>query len=228
MLGSQPHRSTPPTAELRNGDDAFVDRTTETHPYPEAYAGRDPRRPDYSSMPLTAPGRASRRAAVRRIGRLSAADSITPARPAAWSTSDLLIPHIHICRLKCCRNHALDERFESDIAGPHPSPRAMTSTIDILDYIEATAAHHARLLAPERKVGKPRDVRDLIIASHAIETDRSILRRHTAARPGVPSEVNGLDEFEKADDGRLRLARSAAVRDDSPHWAVLCLLANAT
>lgn len=66
---------------------------------------------------------------------------------------------------------------------------AIASAIDILDYNEATAAHHARLIAHVRKIGKPRGAHDLIIASHAVETDRAVLSRDAAARfgdlPGV-------------------------------------------
>jgi tRNA(fMet)-specific endonuclease VapC len=66
---------------------------------------------------------------------------------------------------------------------------AISSAIDILDYTEATAAHHARLIAHARKIGKPRGAHDLIIASHAIETDRIVVSRDAAARfsdlPGV-------------------------------------------
>lgn len=67
---------------------------------------------------------------------------------------------------------------------------AMIATaIDVLDYTESTAAHHARLIAHVRKVGKPRGAHDLIIAAHAVETDRVALSRDAAARfgdlPGV-------------------------------------------
>jgi len=66
---------------------------------------------------------------------------------------------------------------------------AIASAIDILDYTEATAAHHARLIAHVRKIGKPRGAHDLIIAAHAVETDRVVLSRDAAARfgdlPGV-------------------------------------------
>lgn len=66
---------------------------------------------------------------------------------------------------------------------------AIASAIDILNYTEATAAHHARLIAHARKIGKPRGAHDLIIASHAVETDRIVLSRDAAARfgdlPGV-------------------------------------------
>jgi len=66
---------------------------------------------------------------------------------------------------------------------------AITSAIDVLDYTEATAAHHARLIAHVRRSGKPRGAHDLIIAAHATETDRVIVSRDAAARfgdlPGV-------------------------------------------
>jgi tRNA(fMet)-specific endonuclease VapC len=66
---------------------------------------------------------------------------------------------------------------------------AIASAIDILDYTDATAAHHARLIAHVQKIGKPRGAHDLIIAAHAVESDRVILSRGSAARfadlPGV-------------------------------------------
>jgi len=65
----------------------------------------------------------------------------------------------------------------------------IASAIDILEYTESTAVHHARLIAHVRKLGKPRGAHDLIIAAHAVETDRVVLSRDAAARfgdlPGV-------------------------------------------
>jgi tRNA(fMet)-specific endonuclease VapC len=66
---------------------------------------------------------------------------------------------------------------------------AITSAIDVLDYTETTAAHHARLIAYVRRSGRPRGAHDLIIAAHATETDRVIVSRDATARfgdlPGV-------------------------------------------
>ncbi|QSB13162.1 type II toxin-antitoxin system VapC family toxin [Natronosporangium hydrolyticum] len=66
---------------------------------------------------------------------------------------------------------------------------AITSAIDVLDYTETTAAHHARLIAYVRRSGTPRSAHDLMIAAHAAETDRLIVSRDAAARfgdlPGV-------------------------------------------
>jgi predicted nucleic acid-binding protein len=66
---------------------------------------------------------------------------------------------------------------------------AIVSAIDVLDYTETTAAHHARLIAHVRRTGTPRGAHDLIIAAHAAETDRIIVSRAAAARfgdlPGV-------------------------------------------
>lgn len=66
---------------------------------------------------------------------------------------------------------------------------AIASAIDVLDYTESTAAHHARLIAHVRRSGKPRGAHDLIIAAHAAQTDRMIVSRDAAARfgdlPGV-------------------------------------------
>jgi tRNA(fMet)-specific endonuclease VapC len=66
---------------------------------------------------------------------------------------------------------------------------AITSAVDVLDYIERTAASHARLIAHVRRTGKPRGAHDLIIAAHALQTDRIILTFDANARfgdlPGV-------------------------------------------
>ena len=66
---------------------------------------------------------------------------------------------------------------------------AITSVVDVLDYTDATAAHHARLLAHTRRIGSRRGAHDLIIAAHAVETGRIVLSGDAKARfndlPGV-------------------------------------------
>ena len=66
---------------------------------------------------------------------------------------------------------------------------AITSIVYVLDYTEATAAHHARLLAHTRRTGSRRGAHDLIIAAHAVETGRLVLSADAKARfgdlPGV-------------------------------------------
>jgi predicted nucleic acid-binding protein len=66
---------------------------------------------------------------------------------------------------------------------------ATMSVVDVLDYTDTTAAHHARLIAHVRRTGTPRGAHDLIIAAHAIETGRAVLTRDLKARfaglPGV-------------------------------------------
>jgi tRNA(fMet)-specific endonuclease VapC len=66
---------------------------------------------------------------------------------------------------------------------------AITSAVDVLDYTEATAACHARLIAHVRRTGTPRGAHDLIIAAHALQTDRTVLTLDVKARfsdlPGV-------------------------------------------
>jgi tRNA(fMet)-specific endonuclease VapC len=68
---------------------------------------------------------------------------------------------------------------------------AITSIIDVLDYTESTAAHHARLIAHVRRKGTPRGAHDLIIAAHAAESGRTLLSLDAKARfgslPGVVS-----------------------------------------
>jgi tRNA(fMet)-specific endonuclease VapC len=66
---------------------------------------------------------------------------------------------------------------------------AIVSAVDVLDYTEATAAHHARLIAHARRAGTPRRAHDLIIAAHAAQTERTIVTLDAKARfddlPGV-------------------------------------------
>lgn len=66
---------------------------------------------------------------------------------------------------------------------------AITSTVDVLEYTQATAACHARLIAHARRAGKARGAHDLIIAAHALQSDRIILSFDAMARfgdlPGV-------------------------------------------
>ncbi|WP_020574312.1 PIN domain-containing protein [Actinopolymorpha alba] len=66
---------------------------------------------------------------------------------------------------------------------------AIASAIDVLDYTQTTAAHHARLIAHVRRSGRPRGAHDLIIAAHALETGRTVLsldaKAHFADLPGV-------------------------------------------
>ena len=52
---------------------------------------------------------------------------------------------------------------------------AITTTVDVLEYTEATAACHARLIAHVRRAGVPRGAHDLIIAAHALQTERILL-----------------------------------------------------
>jgi len=49
--------------------------------------------------------------------------------------------------IRQCRDHACD-RARALVA--------MTSAVDVLDYTEATAAYHARLIAHARRAGTPR------------------------------------------------------------------------
>jgi tRNA(fMet)-specific endonuclease VapC len=66
---------------------------------------------------------------------------------------------------------------------------AVVSVVDVLPYTDATAAHHARLIAHVRRAGAPRGAHDLIIAAHAAETGRTVLTRDIKAGfdglPGV-------------------------------------------
>ena len=66
---------------------------------------------------------------------------------------------------------------------------AITSAVDVLDYTEATAAYHARLIAHVRRTGKARGAHDLIIAAHALQSGRIVVTSDANARfsdlPGV-------------------------------------------
>jgi tRNA(fMet)-specific endonuclease VapC len=66
---------------------------------------------------------------------------------------------------------------------------AITSAVNVLDYTEATASYHARLIAHARRTGTPRGSHDLIIAAHALQSDRIVLTFDAKARfsdlPGV-------------------------------------------
>lgn len=62
---------------------------------------------------------------------------------------------------------------------------AIVASIDVLEYTETTAAHHARLIAHVRRTGTPRGAHDLIIAAHAAETNRVVVSRDAQARFGA-------------------------------------------
>jgi tRNA(fMet)-specific endonuclease VapC len=72
---------------------------------------------------------------------------------------------------------------------------AITSAVDVLDYTEGTAACHARLIAHTRRSGTPRGAHDLIIAAHALQSDRIVLTFDAKARfsdlPGVSASDAG-------------------------------------
>jgi tRNA(fMet)-specific endonuclease VapC len=70
---------------------------------------------------------------------------------------------------------------------------AITSVVDVLDYTEATAAHHAKLLAHTRRAGLRRGAHDLIIAAHAAETGRLVMTLDAKARFGELPGVIALD-----------------------------------
>lgn len=65
----------------------------------------------------------------------------------------------------------------------------LTSFVDVLDYTEATAVHHAKLIAHARRGGSRRGAHDMIIAAHAAEHALTVVSRDAKARfgelPGV-------------------------------------------
>ena len=69
----------------------------------------------------------------------------------------------------------------------------ITSAVEVLDYTQATATHHGRLLAHVRRSGAPHAAHDLIIAAHGAETGRIILTRDAKARFSELPGVSALD-----------------------------------
>jgi predicted nucleic acid-binding protein len=70
---------------------------------------------------------------------------------------------------------------------------AIVSVVDVLDYTEVTASHHARLIAHARRAGSPRGVHNLIIAAHAAESGRTLLSFDAKARFGDLPGVLAID-----------------------------------
>ena len=69
---------------------------------------------------------------------------------------------------------------------------AISSAVDVLEYTEATAAYHAKLIAHAHRTGTPRGAHDLIIAAHAMQTDRIVLTFDAKARFGdLPVSATG-------------------------------------
>jgi hypothetical protein len=91
------------------------------------------------------------------------------------------------------------------------------SAVDVLDYTQATAAHHGRLLAHVRRSGSPRAAHDLIIAAHAAETGRMIMSRDAKARFGDLPGVSAIDVLYPCTEvvGHHHLKPSRAVSCDN-------------
>ena len=70
---------------------------------------------------------------------------------------------------------------------------AITLAVDVLEYTGATAACHARLIAHVRRAGMPRRAHDLIIAAHALQTERIVLTFDAKARFGDLPGVSAND-----------------------------------
>jgi tRNA(fMet)-specific endonuclease VapC len=69
----------------------------------------------------------------------------------------------------------------------------ITSAVNVLEYTEATAACHARLIAHVRRAGVLRGAHDLIIAAHAMQTERIVLTFDPKARLGDLPGVSAID-----------------------------------
>lgn len=70
---------------------------------------------------------------------------------------------------------------------------AITSAVDVLEYTEATAASHAKLIAHVRRAGAPRGAHDLIIAAHALQTERIVVTFDAKARFGDLPGVKAIE-----------------------------------
>ncbi|WP_036555058.1 type II toxin-antitoxin system VapC family toxin [Nocardiopsis sp. CNT312] len=61
--------------------------------------------------------------------------------------------------------------------------------MEVLDYTEATAVHHSRLIAHTIAGGRKRGALDLMVAAHAAQTGRTVVSRDAKVRfgdlPGV-------------------------------------------
>lgn len=80
---------------------------------------------------------------------------------------------------------------------------AITSAVEVLDYTQATAVHHGRLLGHVRRSGAARGAHDVIIAAHAAETGRIIVSRDAKARFGELPGVSALDARQTESLGNL-------------------------
>src|SRR5215471_11309898 len=92
---------------------------------------------------------------------------------------------------------------------------AIMSAVDVLDYTQATAAHHGRLLAHVRRSGSPCAAHDLIIAAHAAETGRMIMSRDAKARFGDLPGVSAIHVLHPHTEvvGHLHLKPSRTVSE---------------
>jgi tRNA(fMet)-specific endonuclease VapC len=70
---------------------------------------------------------------------------------------------------------------------------AIISAVDVLEYTEATAACHAKLIAHARRSGVPRGAHDLIIASHALQTERIVVTSDAKTRFGDLPGVKAIE-----------------------------------
>ena len=74
-----------------------------------------------------------------------------------------------------------------------PALAVITSAVAVLEYTEAAAVCHARLIAHVRRAGAPRGAHDLIIAAHALQTERIVLTFDAKARFGDLPGVSATD-----------------------------------
>nr|NLD41042.1 type II toxin-antitoxin system VapC family toxin [Actinomycetales bacterium] len=103
-----------------------------------------------------------------------------------FEVADLAVPAIVVAELRVGVALAASASVAQD---REIAVSRILGALGVLDYTEATAGHHARLIAHCRQRGAVRGAHDLILAAHAAETGRLLVSHDAAARfgdlPGV-------------------------------------------
>ena len=111
----------------------------------------------------------------------------------ALDDDELAIAAVSVAEYRVGIEMAVTAERAAERAPSGPALAAITSAVEVLDYTQATATHHGRLLGHVRRSGAPRGAHDLIIAAHAAETRRMIVSRDAKARFGELPGVSALD-----------------------------------
>lgn len=110
--------------------------------------------------------------------------------PAAFDEDDLAIAALTVAEYRT----GIELADSADRAAARARALAViVDVVEVLAYTEATAAHHARLIAHTRRTGAIRSAHDLIVAAHAAQTGRVVVSRDAFARfgdlPGVDAQA---------------------------------------